>query len=89
MLRNVWKLSGLICDLLAVADGRESSLLFEELDEVIYIMDATLGGDFLYRLGSQLQQSYAVIDPLFVHEFCQGAAIFSAEEIGQVTGIDI
>ena len=52
-------------------------------------MDATFGGDFLHRLGCQLKQANATVNALFVDEFRQGVAVFPAEKVGKVAGVDI
>ena len=75
--------------LFPIASRCETGQLFEELDEIVRILDAALGGDLLDGFFRSLQEIDAPVNALSGHILRQGAAAFRAEQGGQVAAVHI
>ena len=62
----------------------KSGLFFEELHEVIHILDTALRGDLLDGFLGALKQVDPPVDPFLIHIFRQRASALPAEQGGQV-----
>ena len=75
--------------LFPIASRCETGQLFEELDEIVRILDAALGGDLLDGFFRSLQEIDAPVNALSGHILRQGAAAFRAEQGRQVAAVHI
>ena len=75
-------------DVFPIAVWRKAGVFLEHLNEVVHIVDATVGSNLLNRQGGQSQQGNALFNSLGIDILRQCAAIFFVEKVGKIAGVD-